>query len=54
MREKMLEIAVRLIERSDAYKLPFGDDTEGFLKAPSYPVATALREVAYQIRAEFE
>ena len=52
MREKMLKIADRLFKRAEAYEEPFRGDHLSFLTSASYPVATALREIAYQIKAE--
>ena len=54
MREKMLKIADRLVKRADEYQLPFGDDISGFVQSNGWPISAALREVAYQIRAELE
>ncbi len=52
MHEKLLKIADRLIERANAYEEVFGDDQRGFVASPSYSIASTLREIAYQIRAE--
>lgn len=57
MREKMLEIADGLEARAKEYRKPFeyaADLTRHpgeFLSSPSYPISTALDEVAMQIRA---
>lgn len=55
MREKMLEVADKLQERAKAYEDPFQNE-EGvvnrlaFMSSPSYPIFTALMEVAMQIK----
>lgn len=55
MREKMLEIADRLQERAKVYEDPFQNE-EGvvnrlaFMSSPSYPISTALTEIAISIR----
>ncbi len=54
MREKMLEIADGLEARAKAYRQPYEaleEEQVAFLQSPSYPIATALEEVAMQIRA---
>jgi len=53
MREKMLEIADGLEDRAKAYRQPYEgmeDEQVIFLSSPSYPIATALEEMAMQIR----
>jgi len=52
MREKMLKIADRLIKRADDYEKPFMGDHTAFVSSPAYSIASALREIAYQIKAE--
>ncbi len=54
MREKMLKIADRLMERAAKYEEPFGDDRTGLVKSTSFTISTTLREVALQIRAELK
>lgn len=44
------KIADKLIERASAYQEPFGNNPD-WVHSPSYPIATALREVAYILRS---
>ena len=56
MREKMLAIAYRLEKRAKEFREPFEIDDKStihdFLSSPSYPIVTALNEVATAIRQE--
>jgi len=54
MREKMLKIADRLVERADDYEAPYKDTRDDFYLSSAFPIVMALREVATQIRTELK